>query len=96
MCAAPGGLPLLLAALDKDRGAAIGAFVILKRLVLVGGSDPAVPEFDTQICSLLLQMGAVEHLSQLLQPLIPSEDAVMAEQPGENPATLLPFLVASL
>ena len=91
MCAAPAGLPLLLAALDKDRGAAIGAFVILKRLVLVGGSDPAVPEFDTQICSLLLQMGAVERLAQLLR-----EDAVTAEQPGENPATLLPFLVASL
>lgn len=96
MCAAPGGLPLLLAALDKDRGAAIGALVVLEHLVLVGGSDPVFPEFDTQICSLLLQMGAVERLSQLLQPLIANEDAVTAEQPGETPATLLHFLVGSL
>ena len=85
-CAAAGGLLLLLAALDKDRGAAIGAFVVLKRFAVMKGSDSTSPKLDTQMCLTLLQLGAAERLSQLLQPVIQVEDGTTADDPGEKPA----------
>ena len=75
----------MLAALDKDRGAAIGAFVVLRRLALLDESG-FPPKSDPQMCSSLLQLGAVERLSQLLQPVIQVEDGTTAEDPGEKPA----------
>lgn len=86
-----GGLPLLLAALDKDRSAAIAASVVLK--ALLRGNDCNTPNSNPQMCSSLLHMGAVERLSQLLQPIIEVEDRVKAEDPGEHQSCLVLALI---
>ena len=84
-----GGLALLLAALDKDRSAAIAASVVLK--ALLRGNDCTTSNSNPQMCSSLLHMGAVERLSQLLQPII--EDRVKAEDPGEQQSCIVLQLI---
>ena len=67
MCDVTGWVPLLLAALDEERGAAMGASLVLTLVVGSSIHEPATA--DPKLCAVLVRMGAVERLSQLLRPV---------------------------
>lgn len=75
----------MLAALDKDRSAAMGASQILA--LVVGSSSNGRPEVNPDTCTSLLQMGAVERLSQMFQS-VPrtNQQAIKAVEMGTGDA----------
>ena len=85
-----GGLLLLLAALDKDRGSAMGACFVLTLLLRGPVTDP--PELDPQMCSALLQLGVVERLSQLLHPVLQPQDSAETAKLGESSSKSILFV----